>query len=212
VLFRKRFNLARNLKKAYGRQCLLYLYRHAQQRDIIIKDIFRWMDIIGMDAKKQRPLDAFLSLFHKRRPFRSVFYYRLSEDPLRHHFAYTLARRIYPPVLDLSLKSHRKKIGPGLFIQHGRSTGVVVQEMGANCWINQLVSIGFKERNGNPPILGSNVVVFAGARIYGDITIGDNVIVGANAVVTKDVPSNCTVAGVPAKIIKRDGRRVDESL
>jgi serine O-acetyltransferase len=189
----------------------LYLHRHAKQKDIIIRDIFRWVDIIGADIKHQRPSEALLALFHKRRPFRNVFYYRLSGDPLRHHFVYALARRIYPPVLDLSLKSHRQ-IGPGLFIQHGRSTGVVVQEMGSNCWINQLVSIGFKDRNSKPPIVGNHVVVFAGARIYGDITIGDNVIVGANAVVTKDVPPNCTVAGVPARILKRDGRRVDEPL
>jgi serine O-acetyltransferase len=118
---------------------------------------------------------------------------------------------MYPPVHDFSLISYRG-VGPGLFIQHGRSTGVIVQEMGSNCWINQLVSIGFKQRNSNPPVLGNNVVVFAGARIYGDIRIGDNVIIGANAVVTKDVPPNCTVAGVPARIIKRDGRRVDEPL
>jgi serine O-acetyltransferase len=62
------------------------------------------------------------------------------------------------------------------------------------------------------PIIGNNVYIGAGAKILGSITIGDNVIIGANAVVTRNVPPNCTVAGVPARIIKRDGVRVKESL
>lgn len=52
------------------------------------------------------------------------------------------------------------------------------------------------------PTIGDNVVVYAGAKIIGGVHIGNNVIIGANAVVTKDVPDNCVVAGVPARIIK----------
>ena len=52
------------------------------------------------------------------------------------------------------------------------------------------------------PVIGDNVHISAGARILGPIRIGNNVIIGANAVVVKDVPDNCIVAGVPAKIIK----------
>ena len=61
---------------------------------------------------------------------------------------------------------------------------------------------GVKGRYG--PNIGRNCIIGAGAVILGDITIGDNVKIGANAVVLKDVPANCTVVGVPAKIVKRD--------
>ena len=61
-------------------------------------------------------------------------------------------------------------------------------------------------------MLGDRVQVGVGARVLGGITIGDGAIIGANAVVVKDVPPNCVVAGVPARIIRRDGVRVDEPL
>lgn len=53
------------------------------------------------------------------------------------------------------------------------------------------------------PSIGNNVVFGTGSKAYGEIVIGDNVIVAPNAVVTHDVPSNCIVAGIPAKIIKK---------
>jgi tetrahydrodipicolinate N-succinyltransferase len=83
--------------------------------------------------------------------------------------------------------------------------------VGKNCSVNQLVVIGWTDRT-RGPILGDNVSVKAGAKILGPITIGNNVTVGANAVVTKDVPANCVVAGVPARIIRRNGARVNEPL
>ena len=52
------------------------------------------------------------------------------------------------------------------------------------------------------PTIGNNVTIFAGAKVFGKITIGDDAVIGANAVVTKDIPSHSMVAGVPAKIIK----------
>ncbi|WP_305848820.1 serine O-acetyltransferase [Microcystis aeruginosa] len=101
-------------------------------------------------------------------------------------------------------------IGKGLFIQHGFST-IVMADLGDNCWINQQVTIGYKDKSGRPKI-GNNVRITAGAKVLGNITIGDNVTVGANSVVVKDVPANCVVVGIPARIIKRDGVKVDEKL
>lgn len=60
--------------------------------------------------------------------------------------------------------------------------------------------------------IGNNVKVHAGAKVIGGITIGDNVVIGANAVVVKDVPSNCTVVGIPAYIIRKDGLSVKKPL
>lgn len=83
--------------------------------------------------------------------------------------------------------------------------GIIVSpnaKIGANCTIFQQVTIG-QDDKGNAPIIGDNCYIGAGAKLIGNITVGDNVKIGTNAVVVKDVPSNCTVVGIPGKIIKR---------
>ena len=102
-------------------------------------------------------------------------------------------------------------IGAGLFIQHGFSTIITAKSIGENCWINQQVTIGFIAGS-DCPTIGDNVTITAGAKVLGGITLGDNAIVGANAVVLKNVPPNCTVVGVPAYIVKREGKKVKEPL
>lgn len=91
------------------------------------------------------------------------------------------------------------KIGKNLFIDHGM--GVVIgetAEIGDNCTIYQCATLGGtgKEREKRHPTLRDNVVVGAGAKVLGNITIGNNVKIGANSVVLKDVPDDCTVVGV----------------
>ena len=71
-------------------------------------------------------------------------------------------------------------------------------QIGKNCRIYQNVTIG-SDKDGNFPTFGSNVVVYAGACIIGGVFVGDDVIIGANAVVIKDVPTGHTAVGVPAK-------------
>lgn len=101
------------------------------------------------------------------------------------------------------------KIGKGLFIDHGM--GVVIGEtsiLGDNVTLFQGVTLGGtgKERGKRHPTLGNNVVVGTGAKVLGNITIGDDVAIGANAVVIRDVPSNSTVVGVPGRIVKQEGK------
>ena len=74
--------------------------------------------------------------------------------------------------------------------------------IGKNCIIGQGVTIGGKSGWYEVPVIGDNVHIHAGARIIGPVRIGDNVEIGTNCVVVKDVPSNCVVAGVPARILK----------
>jgi len=69
-----------------------------------------------------------------------------------------------------------------------------------------------KEKGKRHPTIGSNVVVGAGAKVLGNILIGDNSYVGANAVVIKEVPPNSTVVGVPGRVTKQDGKKIDTSL
>src|SRR5712692_2112370 len=106
------------------------------------------------------------------------------------------------------------KIGRGFFIDHGM--GVVIgetTEIGDHVTLFQGVTVGGtgKERGKRHPTLGNHVVVGAGAKILGGITIGDNVKIGANSVVLKNVAANSTVIGVPARVIKTQGERLPDA-
>ena len=106
-------------------------------------------------------------------------------------------------------------IGNGLFIDHGM--GVVIGEtaiIGDNVTLYQGVTLGGtgKEKGKRHPTIGNNVVIGAGAKVLGNIKIGDNSYVGSNAVVIKDVPDNSTVVGVPGRITKQDGKKIELSL
>lgn len=108
-------------------------------------------------------------------------------------------------------------IGKRLFIDHGM--GVVIGEttvIGDDCLLYQGVTLGGVGTRGfnskRHPTLKNNVMVSAGAKIIGDITIGDNSIIGAQTVVLKDVRDNCTVVGIPAVIVKENGKRINEKM
>lgn len=96
-------------------------------------------------------------------------------------------------------------IGKGFRLHHGYGS-IISGTLGDNVHVNQGVTIGGNwgkiEESRTLPVIGSNVWIMAGAKVLGPITIGSNVIIGANAVVLHDVPDNVAVAGVPAKIIR----------
>ena len=105
------------------------------------------------------------------------------------------------------------QIGKGLFIDHG--AGIVIGEttiIGNDCTIYQGATLGGtgKEVGKRHPTLGNNVMVGAGAKLLGNITIGDNVKIAAGAVVLKDVPSDSTAVGIPARVVRRKGERVND--
>jgi len=107
------------------------------------------------------------------------------------------------------------QIGRKFFIDHG--TGVVIGEtaiVGDNVLLYQGVTLGGtgKETGKRHPTIGNNVVVGAGAKILGNILIGDNSYIGANAVVIKNVPPNSTVVGIPGRITKQEGQKIDSLL
>lgn len=93
------------------------------------------------------------------------------------------------------------QIGPGFAILH--STGVVIHksvQAGKNLIIEHQVTLGSVRRKA--PVLGSNIYIGAGAKIIGAVRVGNNVKVGANAVVVKDIPDGATAVGIPARVVK----------
>ena len=124
--------------------------------------------------------------------YRNVFYFRHPS------LGYFLGFLCWPKD---SLKIDVKTCGPGLFIQHGFGTLIFAEEIGADCSIGQLVSIDYIDNPDERPKIGNRVTVGAGARVLGGVTVGDNVFISANSLVTQDVPAGVTVIGVPAKIV-----------
>ena len=106
------------------------------------------------------------------------------------------------------------QIGKGLFIDHGN--GVIIGEtaiIGDNVTLYQGVTLGGtgKETGKRHPTLRDNVMVSAGAKVIGSFTIGEISKIGAGSVVLEEVPPNCTVVGVPGRIVKRENRKVPRS-
>jgi serine O-acetyltransferase len=100
------------------------------------------------------------------------------------------------------------KIGKSLFFAH--FSCIIINSsaiIGDNCTIFQGVTIGSKRGEG-VPVIGNNCVIAAGSKIIGDVKIGNNVEVGANAVVVKDIPDNAVVGGIPAKILNMNGEKI----
>ncbi|MFH1898743.1 MAG: serine O-acetyltransferase [Candidatus Desantisbacteria bacterium] len=103
------------------------------------------------------------------------------------------------------------RIGKGFFIDHGM--GVVIgetTEIGDFVTLYQGVSLAGtgKETGKRHPTIGNNVVIGAGAAVLGPIIVGDNVRIGAGSVVVKPVPDNCTVVGIPGRIVRQEGEKI----
>lgn len=169
---------------------------------LILDDIIYWLACYHESIKVVQ-YHHLVKLCAHYPAFRNVLYFRLKKVAT---FLNILLPKQNEPII-----CSGGKIGGGLFFCHGFSTIVVVKSMGKNCWINQQVTIGANSQYGYPTI-GNDVHIFAGALVIGDITIGNNVVIGAGTVVTKSVPDNCTVVGNPARIIRRNGVKVNESL
>ena len=136
----------------------------------------------------------------------AIYFYRISRWMYLHRIPFL--PKLVTLLIFLIYNSkipYQAKIGKGTTFGYG-GIGVVVHSsvvIGDNCLISQHVTIG----GGNSqypglPTIGNNVHISHGAIVFGGITIGDNVTIGANAVVNKPIPDNAIVAGVPAKIIR----------
>nr|WP_156779911.1 serine O-acetyltransferase [Ammonifex degensii] len=144
----------------------------------------------------------------------AVWFHRIAHWFYRRRF-YFLARLISHFARFLTgIEIHPgAKIGRRFFIDHG--AGVVIgetTEIGDDVTIYQGVTLGGtgKEKGKRHPTIGNNVVISAGAKVLGSFTVGDNSKIGAGSVVLKPVPPNCTVVGVPGRVVVKDGKRVEE--
>ncbi len=183
----------------------LFLFPHflgfhlTSEKDLIQEDLIAWQKEF-LHSKKISVGMSFLLLYYPQ--FRSIFYYRLKSDKrffirLLRHFATIL----YKPLFSLLIST--KEIGGGLFIQHGFCTIISAKKIGSNCWINQGVTLGYTNVT-DAPVIGDNVKIYAGAKVLGAVEVGNNCIIGANAVVVKNVEENSIVGGVPARYIKKN--------
>lgn len=157
-------------------------------------DLQRWKDILHLNTSSDYKTAAVL--LGQKKEFRNLFIYR---NQNRVFFKRWLAL-FYKPVESLFIET--EEIGGGLFIQHGFATMIAAKSIGYNCWINQQVTIGYRGSSQVPPVIGNNVTITCGAKVLGNIVIGDNSIIGANAVVIHDVEENSVMAGVPARKIR----------
>ena len=138
--------------------------------------------------------------------------YRLSHA-LHTHKKYFAARMISQGARFLTgIEIHPgAQIGEGLFIDHG--SGVVIGEtaiIGDNCTLYQGVTLGGtgKETGKRHPPLGNGVLVGAGAKLLGNFTVGDGAKIAAGAVVLGDVPADTTAVGIPARVVRRSGKKI----
>lgn len=168
-------------------------------------------------AKERDPAaKSFIEVILLYSGLHALIYYRIAHFLYRMHLFF-LARMISQTARFFTgIEIHPgAKIGKRFFIDHG--IGVVIGEtavIGDDVLLYQGTTLGGTGivKGKRHPTVGNNVVIGAGAKILGNITIGDNSYIGANAVVVKDVPPDSTVVGVPGRITKQDGKRMDISL
>lgn len=182
---------------------------------IILISLFFYREIKTAQGKDPAA-KSFLEIILLYQGLHVLIYYRIAHFFYRLHLFF-LARLISQFSRFLSgIEIHPgARIGRGFFIDHGM--GVVIGEtaiIGDNVLLYQGVTLGGTglTKGKRHPTIGNNVVIGAGAKVLGDITVGDNSYIGANAVVIKDVPANSTVVGVPGRITKQDGKKIDINL
>ncbi len=165
------------------------LYKLSKNKSDIDKDIDRWAIAKEVNGSKIRLLLNFLA---NSSDFRTVFYFR--------------NRGIISKILNIYCRKEKyfiidttTKLGGGILTGHPYSTILNAESIGENFYVNHLVTVG--EVEGKRPTIGKNVSIYTGAIVIGNITIGDNCIIGAGSVVTKSIPDNCTVVGNPARIL-----------
>ena len=159
---------------------------------LVVQDVDRWKHILHLNGSTKQVLKTLLT---QKREFRNLLIHRSTG---RSAFC-RLLKVLYRPLDSLYIMT--RSIGGGLFIQHGFATYIAAESIGENCWINQQVTIGYRD-NTTAPVIGDNVTITCGAKVLGPITVGSGAVIGANAVVIRDVEPGAVMGGVPAHKLK----------
>lgn len=169
---------------------VLVLFKRASEegRSRILEDI----EIYSRKNEDKRDL-LILFFDESQRSFRNVFYYRI-EWERRQKKLLNIVKRIYKPCATIEIWGD---IGGGLKIAHNYC---VINDKKCGKHLNVMQGVTVGAYNGSP-VIGDDVVIFANATVFGPITIGNTAVIGAGAVVNKDVPEKAVVAGNPFKIL-----------
>lgn len=196
----------------------LILYLVSKNRKIINKDVLRWAQITNSPIKeKSKNIEEYkisvililevIRLLLLYPEYRNLFYLRIGKA--------SLILWYLRPLSSLYICTRSENIGGGLYIQHGFATIITAEHIGENCWINQQVTIGYnnsKKYGFGKPWIGDNVRISAGAKVCGKITIGDNSVIGVNAVVVKDLHSGSTVVPSSMQLIREFDKMVQKNF
>lgn len=179
---------------------------YREYRYLVLSDLYRISDRLDAAALLNHVLRG--SAFKYNFWMRTCAYTRT--QPLLHVLVYPVARRLlthYTYKFGISIP-FETTVGSGFYIGH--FGGIVVNEksvIGRNCNISHGVTLGESNRGEKKgcPVLGDNVYIGPGAKIVGAVRIGNDVAIGANCVVTKDIPDHAVVVGIPGRVISEEG-------
>jgi serine O-acetyltransferase len=172
--------------------------------ELFLQDARRWV-VPGQISTAPLSLRQILGLLFRHLPLRAMLWFRFGSWCKQRGIPFIpgyVQRRLYRRYgLEIVVGAD---IDGGLYIAHPIGTVVAPKRIGRNCTIVAAVTIGMRNE-WEFPIIGDEVFIGAGARVLGGITVGDRARIGANAVVTRDVPPGATVVGIPARVVKKDG-------
>jgi len=164
------------------------------------KKVYRDIDANCQDSYDYVPFGNYFMKFcycmNFKHEFLGIYYLRIGKI----RYLRRLLFWFYKPDPTCRIETSEENIGAGFMLGHGFSIECVASSIGEDCQIFQQVTVGFGK--GGKPTIGNNVWIYAGAKVLGGVKIGNNVTIGANSVVTHDIPDNAVVAGVPARVLR----------
>ena len=189
--------LFNSLKHGFKKALITSLFRkYVKDNHLVQADIEQTFSVRGCKATAENVQKKFNHLMTYYPEFAFIFFWRIKKQNYYWKYLFTQG-------YECKIFRSTNILG-GLVCYHPFATVINAKSIGENFQFRNGLTIGNKANNNNNlPVIGNNVTVGANAVIIGNIVVGDNVVVGAGAVVVKDVPSNSVVAGNPAKVIKK---------